>query len=275
MALDDDGSILAVRHQAANGLVQEKNATERSGVNDEDNSNQAFYNLSGPQRHHTMWLFPELREFDGIFIAQSHTGGDNWEILSSADTTNFIDGTWTQRIVTISKYGSSWPTNYRQNITSQAVSNVRAVRLNCSYWNSSSYPQRMHAFHLYGEISAGETPDRLLFIDELTGLEFTLSKDYGEAPRGSSEDFEWRIKNNSAGLTANTIQYTAEDNFLGSGAWYTYTLPGGSTYAATQSIASLAPATTTGLIVARRITPGGEDLGLHAGRTYLNTASWS
>jgi hypothetical protein len=153
------------------------------------------------------------------------------------------------------------------------VSNVRGLRLQSpAAGGNAAHQQR---WHVYGEIAAGETPDRLLFIDELTGLEFALPKDYGDRPRGGSSDFEWRIKNNSAGETATTIQYTSEDLWLGSGAWYTHTLPGGSTYAATRSIASLAAATTTGIITTRSIIPDAETLGPHAGRTYLNVASWA
>jgi len=107
------------------------------------------------------------------------------------------------------------------------------------------------------------------------GLLVDGAVDYGDIPRGSSEDFEWRIKNNSATLTANTVQYTGADLFGGSAAWYTFTLPAGSTYAATQQIASIAATVTTGIIKTRRITVAAAPTSLHAARQYLNTASWS
>lgn len=274
MALDDDGSILTTRNISTQATLVERDATERTEVNDEDNVNAYQYAIGGVNNEYTHWLFPELREFDGIFVAQSNVGGPAWEILSSGDTTNMIDGTWTQRIAAITKKATPYPDAYRDSITSVAVSNVRAVRLNADYWNASSYPQWMRAFHIYGEISAGETPDRLLWIDNDDDLEFSKPQDYGDVPRGSAEDHVIYLKNNSASLAANSVQVTAEDNFLGSGAWYTF--DDGTGFAATKSLASsIGNGANSPDITIRRITPDAETLGLHAARAYANVGSWT
>lgn len=217
-------------------------------------------------------IFPELREVDGYYACADDGGTFGDALRTSADTTNGSSGTWLDSGSALGAVDILLP-DYRESIVSLAVSGVRAVRLRPT--GLSGGGGTMDRFHIYGEISPGETPDRLLFIDENTGLEFTLPNDYGDIPRGSSEDFEWRIKNNSATLTANTVQYTGADLFGGSAAWYTFTLPAGSTYAATQQIASIAATVTTGIIKTRRITVAAAPTSLHAARQYLNTASWS
>lgn len=213
-------------------------------------------------------IFPELREVDGYFY-QNKNG--TWTIYESQNTTNGAGGTWSAQ-AGVAPDGNVVRPTYRASITSAAISTVRGLRFN-STGGGGGY--QMTALHIYGEISPGSTPDRLQYIDELTGLEFALAKDFGDIARGSSEDFEIRIKNNSATLQANTIQYTAEALYLASGGWYTFTEPGLSVFAATQSIASLAAATTTGIIQVRRITPAAEATNLHRGRSYLNVSSWT
>lgn len=271
MAIDDDGTVGLYAYTSGSGTIGELSDGNVATINSENESYVGFGGLSEPSRY--LWfIFPELREVDGVFHVYNN-GGAPGQYSTSGDTTNGRDGTWTQRSANLPDFTVCMG-NYRDEITSLAVSNVRGVRVALAAGTALNF-QRVTSHHIYGEISSGETPDRLLFIDEATGLEFTLPRDLGDIPRGGSEDLEWRIENNSATLTANTIQYTTEAVYLSADGWYTHTEPGGATFQATQSIASLAAATTTGLITTRRITPGNETPGLYAARTYLNVASWS
>jgi hypothetical protein len=267
MALDDDGTVWIdwVNDTSQQGPGQPMSVGQVDALQDE-NFATTYQQFANAQTVYVM-IFPELREWDGWFTHDSYGKGTLWR---SGDTTNGIGGTWVNE--TAWSNGTSTIPGYREQIDSFAASSIRALRYRPAFTGPGF---NMLTNHVYGEISPGETPDRLIYIDELTGLEFVLPIDYAEIPRGSSADLEWRIKNNSSTLTATTIQYTAEALFLGSAAWYTFTLPAGSTYAATQQIASLAATTTTGLIKIRRVTPAAEDVGLHAGRTYLNVASWA
>lgn len=282
MGLDQDGSVLLKwGPDTTNRLVIEGNATNRDNLNDEEGGtgsstawNAAVSGVNHGGRIMFAWIFPELRDLDGVFIARAD--GLGLTVLeSSANTTTGADGTWTTEVANMPDHSTVRPT-YRQSIQALGSSGKRGLRVTYLYngglWGDD---QGLQAFHIYGEIAAGETPDRLIFIDETTGLEFTGPVDFAEVPRGSSEDFEWRIRNISAAETANTINYAAEDLYLGSGGWYTHTTPGGAVFSASQSLASLAPATTSGLITTRRVTPGGEDLGTHAGRIYLDVDSWT
>lgn len=279
-AWDVDGTVHASRRVQKPGSATvdqwvERSAAERQDLNDED-PDSGYTPIAGGGTgtvHHILWIFPELREFDGWFLsAGAVTTPSTSNVETSPDTTNGIDGTWTTRISGYSLGGDDLD-SYR-SVTSQAVNEIRAVRYVLAA-NDNQAHRALRRAHLYGSISPGETPDRLLFIDEDTGLEYTAPIDFAEIPRGSSEDFEFRLKNNSASLTANTIQYTAESIYESSGDWYTFTLPGGASFQATRQVASLAPATTTGVITARRITPAGEALQVHAGRIVANHTSFS
>lgn len=270
MAWDEDGTVLLTGDQAGSSALIELTSVQMVELNDEDDSGYNFGSTSPPRFY---WhLFPELRELDGFYASRATSALTT--VHTSPDTTNGRDGTWTQQIANADQAGSV-PTTYRTSIISTAVSSIRGVRLAQDGDSAGGGAQTLRAEHLYGEISAGQTPDRLLFIDDATGLEFTLPIDYGNVPRGSSADRLIRLRNNSAAKTANTIQYTAQSLYLNSAAWYTATLPGGSTFQSTQQLASLAPATTSGLITLRRVVPNTEDLGVHAARLYANVDTWT
>lgn len=273
MAYDDDGCVMLMR--ASLLPPTQRNASQAAEANDEDNvSANADLNLGG-DTWHIILIFPELREVDGFFAAAFITAPATFGAFqSSVNTTNGVDGTWATEIANVADLTTAYPNNYRNEIISLAANAKRAVRLEKTDGGSSSFA----AYHVYGTISPGETPDRLLFIDELTGLEFALPKDYGDVPRGSARDFEWRLKNNSAvagnNLTINTIQFTAESLYLNSGGWYTHSV-GGDAFAGTKSITSLAPAASSALIVTRQIIPAAEVLGPHVARIQATHTSLS
>lgn len=270
MAYHDDGSV-GVQYKEGEPVV-EFTAIDLAELNDEDNVGVAAAGAGEVNR--AVFIFPELREFDGIFIGRMQSPG-NIEVQESDDTTNGYDGTWATVIAAYNDHdGGSTFATYRSTIVSTAVSATRAVKLLADQWDPAGVSDwRLQAVHIYGEITPGQTPDRLLWIDEVTGLEFTSDLDYGDVPRGSSEDRQLRLKNNSATLDADNIQYTAADLYLDAAGWFTFTEPGGSTFLATRQIASLVAGVTTGIITVRRITPG-TALGLFAAYFQATTEAW-
>jgi hypothetical protein len=248
----------------------ESSQAERALLNNEDNVN----GHSQPNTNGTFgyWvIFPELREIDGAVAFWGSTSG-MYARGDSTITNPFASG-WAQSIASGSTPdgGLTPDDRYRDVIVSMAESSRRGV----ACFKTDGGGNKLRAWHIYGEISAGETPDKIIWIDEGTGLDFALPIDYGDVPRGSSEDFEVRLRNDSATLTANTVQYTAESLHLGAAGWFTFTLPGGSSYAATQQIASISAATTSGIINIRRITPATEATVVFAARSYANVSSWT
>lgn len=273
MAQDADGTVLL--HRLGAGVMENGIQADLTELNDEDNV-QASGALSTDSSSGTRilcWLFPELREFDGGFHSATGSGSMNLTILdTSGDTTNGISGTFTSRTADLPNHFSTFDL-YRDNIISYAVSNVRCVRI-ALFGGGSGGSKNWLTSHLYGEIAAGETPDRLLWIDNDDDLEFSKAVDYGDAPRGSAEDHVTYLKNNSASLAANSVQVTAEDLFLGSGSWYTF--DDGTGFSPTKALASsISNGANSPNITIRRIIPDDEGVGLHAARAFVSVGSWT
>lgn len=285
MAWDRDGTVAVISNVSSGGLIPSAGGPpalpfaaitvgQKQEANDEDVAG-AISNGSNGAHLDVALIFPELREIDGIMdIWHRHSGG--YWCYASPDTTNGIDGTFSIAIggKTAPSVSSTTPTtdDHREQIQSAALTSQRCLRIAAS--GSGSSGQTWVSLHVYGTISPGETPDRLLWIDEITGLEFSLDIDYGDIPRGSARDRFARLKNNSGSLTANTIQITTEDLFLDAAAWYTYDIGGGG-FASTRQISSLGAGATSSLITIRQDVPDAETLGLHTARAFANVDSWT
>lgn len=284
-AYDDDGTVAfwcTGVGADAGSFDSEVTAGELATLNNQDTD---AVGLSNSSAYGIWFLFPELREVDGVFVA-ANTGtgfGPDVGMIATADATatNPFGPAWTQSVAAGSTPNiTAIPRdNYRTQIVSMAETSERGL---AAIRGDTGSSRRFLQLHIYGTISPGETPDRILFIDEATGLEFTGPIDYGDIPRGGSEDYELRLRNNSTTLQANTIQYTAESlgvdgggGYGGGHGWFTATLPAGSTFSGTNQIASLAASTSTGIITLRRITPGGEEPRLFAPRETVQVDSWT
>lgn len=281
IAYDDDGSLVLERISQNNGLSYGPLAglteAQKAEINDEDNvlpTGLTQLNSNAGWGYY-IWIYPELREFDGMFVATPGTHIIAADVDTSGDTTNGVDGTWTNRTSNLAEFQDTYA-NFRDEITSFAVSNVRGVRVLLKH-TSGGIPQGigMQTTHLYGEIASGETPDRLLWVDNATGLEFALPIDYGDIPRGSAEDYDVKLRNNSGSLTASSVQCTVEDLYLGSSGWYVLKEAGGSFASTLALLSSIGSGSDSPVITLRRNTPDDETLGLHVARMYANVGSWS
>lgn len=283
MAWDIDGSVAmwATYMPTAGGLptptaYAELNDADKRLINNESMDGKLGAG-AGTRGLHFVVIFPELREIDGSYWNQSGSHSSSDWIYRSGDTTNGRDGTWA---ALGSQTRDSTTTDleaYRKSVESQALNTQRAVMLQGGNETATTVPH-LRRLHLYGEISLGHTPDRLLFIDEDTGLEFDTTLDFEERPRGSALEWQWRLKNNSTAagnnLTINGIQFTAESEFLESAAWYTFSI-GGDAYVATKQITSLAAEAESALITGRQIILVDEVMGVHAARIVATVTSLS
>ena len=179
MAYDDDGTVVTGLDSAVETIF-EVGASTVTAWNSED---AAGAQTSESDMGHFA-IFPELREVDGTVHSQQKAA--TTDVQTSGDSTNGVDGTFTVRATDITQNVNIFRPNYRTTITSLAVSNVRVLWLDASFGGASTSNQRLEHWHIYGEISAGETPDRLLWFDDSDDLEFSLPIDYGDVPRGSA-----------------------------------------------------------------------------------------
>jgi hypothetical protein len=219
---------------------------------------------------HCCFLFPEKREIDGIY-AQKLTSEPEHFVNYSQDSTNGFDGTWIDTSVSMSN--ASTFDLYRTNITSLALSNIVALTFydgkinvisNCGF----------RRIHIYGTITPGESPDRLIFLDtENSDAVFTKVLDYGDVPRGQTQTRTFKVKNNSSTKQANTVQVTAEDLYLGAGDWYSFSDDDVS-YQATFPVGNLSNGGTK-LLYIKQIVPDAQTPGPYAARIKANQASWT
>lgn len=270
MAYDLDGTVV-LRYDT--GAATELSASIVTELNDEDNV-KAF-GIGSNDAAWVAFVFPELREIDGIFTAvyKATFASSFGAVQTSPDTTNGIDGTWTTRIADITDYESCYD-NFRDEIVSMAVPGIKGVRVR--FAQSADTSAGAMAIHLYGPISPAETPDRMLFLD--TGSDpadevFTKPLDFGDVPRGQTTTGEFKIKNNSGSLTINTIQVTAEALYLNAGGWFEFG-DDQVNYQGTFAVGNLGPGATK-LIYYKQIIPDGETLGVQTGRVKVSHASLS
>lgn len=274
MAWDADGCVSL--YWSATTAAVELNASEQVEFNDED-----YVKISPWPTLADFYvgvIFPELREIDGyVFVGDGNgTTSSTALVEGSGDTTNGRDGLWSTIAASYSWTKNGDLTSYRTDIQTAAVSNQRGIRLNWDSWDQTGPSvDEPVLLHLYGTIATGETPDRLLWVDNATGSEFGLPIDYGDIPRGSAEDTEVKLRNNSGTLTASSVQVTAEALYLASGSWYTFKEAGGSFQATLPLASSIGAGADSPVLTVRRITPDAETLGLHAGRAFASVGSWS
>lgn len=269
MAFDDDGSI-GFRQVVSTGLVSTVwSATQMGYWNEETTRGWLAHSYGDGNNYRYIFFFPEGREVDGFF-ARCSSNNVIGAVDTSTNTTNGVDGTWTNQIANYDdSVGNRVNPYWRDQITSMAVSGARALR-----WADQSWDYNIYVTHIYGEITPGQTPDRLLFVDNGTSLEYGLPIDYGDVPRGSAADTLIKLRNNSSTLTANTVQMTGESLYLNSGAWYTFS-DGGSFQATLPLASSISSSSDSPTITIRRVIPDAESIGLHAGRIQVGVGSWT
>lgn len=222
-----------------------------------------------------MLIFPYQLDINGIFFAGTHSGnGSSSRTITawSTNTTNGIDGTW--NAVSIASNTNSFP--YR-TVTPVSWLNVRAIRFNHS--TGSSAASAFTHLHVYGRMSTGYVPDRLeiwhpTLNQRVTGAYF----DWGDTPRTSSADRQFRVKNLSATYTANSVavQFNADSGeTTPSIVSQHFFSTDGIDFYGSLNLGALAPGALSPVITLRRTTASNASMSLWTTRIRAVPASWS
>lgn len=214
------------------------------------------------------FLFPEVRDITGYYININGNSPNN--ISSSADTTNGFDGTWGTVVASpiVSVNIGDVPI-YRTNIQSISTS-TKAIRI------SSQFNTDWKSIHWYGRISTGQNPTRLRFWHGTTDTEVTGPHfDYGEITRLTTEDKTFRIKNNAASLTANSIVISTESAYGSTGSEFLYSFAGSAYSSSPINIGNLAAGAISGVITVRANCTVNAQPGLHSSRIKAVAASFT
>lgn len=277
MAYDTDGTI-AFRVLGANPISTYgvDSANIRIMNNESSDLVDMTYGSSGAV--YIGVVFPQQRDISGIYASYSQVSDST--LYYSTNTTSGIDGSWST-VPGGSVIDSSVQTSYRASVSPVSLSGVTGIRIRRG--NGYGGGNGLRALHIYGALSAGVTPDRLRqwhpTLDEpLDDNETTDGAylDWGNVPRGSTQDRSFRIKNNSATLTANSI--TVQNNIL------TDTTPtlnnqvtysDGGAFANNINIGNLAPGALSPVITVRRTISSTANLGPYSVRTIAEAGSWT
>jgi hypothetical protein len=266
MAYDRDGSI-GVRLDS--GVITQMTADEMRFLNDESSASGQGDNTT---RQYGI-LFPDLRDVVGFFVATA-SGGDEpaRAFQTSPDTTTGLDGTWTTVIggAPPQVYGPSISPNYRTLVQVVDWPGIRAVRYTAG--------RVQWAFHLYGSLSPGQGLDRLRIWDPILNQEAGGAVfDFGNTPRHSSADKQFRVKNISPSRRANGVTVFVEV--------LTDATPGlvpqlllssdGVRFSQVLSLGSLNAGEITSRFYLRRVTPANAQLGPMAFRVVATASSYS
>lgn len=225
-----------------------------------------------------MFLFPQAMNISGMWTA-SNWGVSTFDVYTSVDTTNGIDGTWVQRVNDHVCDANSVSPDYRNNIFSVPATGAIAVKITDVQGGSTG--RVLSNVHIYGHPTASS--DRLEFWHPTLDQPLYSTPaylDWAEVPRGTvtPPTKGVRLKNMASLLTANdiTVAYeTLTDNTNQFKNAHALSLDGGTSYASTANISSLAPGAISGLITIKYEPLITDELSLHAGRLKTTTVSWS
>lgn len=275
---DRDGTV-GVLYNVSTGGITQQSQTVLTGINDESSAGTSW-GFSSSYAYWSGFIFPQNIDLIGYFIAH---GGNSYQwsfgaIQTSTNTTNLMDGTWTQ-IAANHAYNSSASPTYRTGQVSLAASGIKAIR----FWNSpggGSVSLSWTVMHLYGKPSA--TSDRLELWHPT--LDQPLSStpayfDYGDISRGTgavTKDF--RIKNLSTTLTASSITVGVEaltDSGAPTYVSQTQFRYNGGAYASTATLGALGPNSISLPFTAKLDTLSNATLGVWAQRYYATAGGWA
>ena len=262
---DRDGTTGVIFASDGSGITT-LTTTQLQQLNNENNDG---FNLGSDA--YVALIFPTLRDISHVF--RSLEAGASLDVTKSNDTTNGFDGTW----VTISTTGTSSATvpNWRTTFTAVSATGIKAIRVR----STSSTTRVLRAFFLYGTISA--TSSRLELWHPTLDQPLSTTPayfDYGDVARGSAAiEKDFRVKNLSSSLTANTITVGCEALTDGTPTFVSQTSfrYNGGSYASTATLSSL-PATGISQVFTVRFTPSATaPLSIYAQRYYATASSWS
>jgi hypothetical protein len=246
---------------------------------DESGTNYLQFYGSIPQTFYVGFIFPQNRDITAVYY---NITADQYPVTldteTSVDTTNGFDGTWARRVTAATYSTAVVSPDYRNSIATLSYTSVKAFRMRLVLsGGGSSKNLYLCACHLYGAQSGTGTVDRLrlwhpTLDQELTGPYF----DYGDIARSASSTKQFRVKNNSATLTANSpalsFDYLTDASPTLAGQFQLS--PDNSTYMNTLTLSNLAAGAISPIVYLRDNVSATAALSLWSGRVKAAAASW-
>ena len=278
MAWDRDGSVAAALNLTTVTVIYVCNSAQRADLNSEHLGPENFgtygvqVDVLNGQTGAMGILFPELRNLVARYADVYPIGANNQDFQWSPNTTNLLDGTWNTLAFldrTASRIDMRSPDAFVQ-------AGVKGVRWTYFRGGGTGWC-RYDTLHLYGDIAAGETPNRLRFWQTAVDAEVAPAHfDLGDIQQGTQQNIAFRIKNNSPTQTAQSVAVSAEalsDTTPSNVGQHTFSTDG-VIYTPTINIGDLAPGAISPILYMRRQTSPSATFGLWWTRFIASAASW-
>lgn len=207
MAYDTDGTVvLAYRNNTM--AYETLNLTQKTNLNSwEPTTSPAWIvNSSSSNGGHFIFVFPELRTFTRAFVLRSNANFSSYSLQYSTDTTNGIDGTWSNASDPSVTFDAAISDRWRTTGTNYSlVSAISGIKFTWASSPGATHNLSMYKIHLYGNKNPGETPNDLIYTN-VSGSEFTQDIDYGDVTTGDNSTVtSFKLKNTSLTKTASGI----------------------------------------------------------------------
>jgi hypothetical protein len=283
---DIDGTVVGIatgNGAYTNGIGAYLTTINLQEMQDDDVVATGVANLSsdngGGKNYAALWyFFPERRLITGLFCGGAVAGtglAGGTAVEGSNDSGNGVDGTWeTASMPSGTPFMHHaqfdiWRTTIKPVSFTGGKATLRLRSANGGGGGGNAW--NWYSTHIYGEKAVGQTPDDLIYIDHDTtpGVEYGAPEDFGDRPLGTTVTRQFRLKNTSASLAANTVTVQCNDtDFIIS--------TDGVTWAVTLNIASIAAGAETATLYIRNTTPApGGLLGPRFARIVTTVGSWA
>lgn len=274
LAWDRDGSILT--YITPSGEVYAQPSSTRRAVNAETETSAQFP-ISTAQ---VAVVFPIPTDCSAVFIATADPVTDG-VLYSSKDTTNGLDGTWTLQtyspVVTQVVVKPYYRVSNRlvRLLPNSTSSDLRGIRFQKSAGNLTN---GLRALHIYGQPSPGATKDRLALWRPDTDAKLPPTWfDWGNVPRSTSADRQFRVKNLSSDLIAGDIDVYVEALTPGDPGvdnMHTISDNGGATFLSSLVLPDLAPGEISDVLTLRRVVPENALVSTWSARIAADVNEW-
>jgi hypothetical protein len=257
-------------------VVTESGSTDLSDLNNERNTSAVIASGIVFQTSIVTMLFPSQRDLFGIWamaaLAQPIAAEEGLffsDVEVSGDAHTVPGGSWSGTGVDTGNdlVWDSWRL-YVEPFSASGAWGLRGTL------GAATIARNNHLYrlHVYGEPNPAANPNRVIAIDDDTGLEFDTILDWGDLPRGGIKSHVVQIKNNS-------LTHTAEGTQLGLGSFFPAThemRDGVGSYSTALNLGDIPPNTTYANDITLRVNLSSTAaLGPFSNWLSTNVTSWS
>ncbi len=266
LAWDIDGSLLN-GWQDGEGTPNTASQGSMTAINSEAN-----YRWRGfPDIESWGWIsivFPDYRDISGIFVCDSkwsNYANDRSDAVEvSTDTTNGIDGNWTQIYANLPNI--SGVQTWRTQITPLSATDVLGIRYRRFRWIDD-----VGNIHVYGENGNAASRDKLE-IKASGPWDIDSVWNYGNVERDHTSVTKFYVSNTSQTLTAIQVGISVESLTGPSGSWYSFSADD-TVYTSTIDLGDITHGNYKEFYV-KQILPGDTAIGPASARMRAEASVW-